>query len=76
MNDEVVETKAQTQMSFGVEIEVSSGMRGSNMERKGIGFGEEVKASGKTTEMSRWWDKEKREWGEVEVIELSSDDED
>jgi hypothetical protein len=80
--DEVVETKAQTQTSFEAKLEagVATAMAGggakmeTKMERKAITFGEEIRASGKAKELSRWWDKEKGEWGEIEVIELSDDE--
>ena len=79
MHDQVVETKAkaQTQRSGGAKLEagVAGGMGGGpRMERKAIKLGDEIRASGKTKELSRWWDNEKGEWGEIEVIELSDDE--
>jgi hypothetical protein len=72
------ETKAQTQRSVGTKLEVgvAKAMAGGGveMERKAIKFGEEIRASGKAKELSRWWDKDKGGWGEVEVIELSDDE--
>jgi len=39
-----------------------------------VSFGPEIKGA-KAKGKSKWWDKEKTVWGEVEVIELSSGDE-
>jgi hypothetical protein len=39
-----------------------------------VSFGPEIKG-GEAKGKSKWWDKEKGVWGEVEVIELSSGDE-
>ena len=80
MHDQVVETKAkaQTQTSVGVKLEAGAATAmaggGAKMERKAIKLGDEIRASGKTKELSRWWDNEKGEWGEIEVIELSDDE--
>jgi hypothetical protein len=77
MDDEVVETKAQTQRSGGAKLEagIAGGMGGgAKIERKAIKFGDEIRASGKAKELSPWWDKDKGEWGEIEVIELSDDE--
>jgi hypothetical protein len=80
MHGQLVETKAkaQTQRSGGVKLEagVATAMAGggAKMERKAIKFGEEIRASGMAKELSRWWDNEKGGWGEIEVIELSDDE--
>jgi hypothetical protein len=76
MDDQVVETKAkaQTQRSVGAKLEAGVAGGGPKIERKAIKFGDEIRASGKTKELSRWWDNDKGEWGEIEVIELSDDE--
>jgi hypothetical protein len=76
MDDEVVETKAkaQTQTSFEAKLEAGVAGGGPKMERRAIKFGDEIRASGKAKELSRWWDNDKGEWGEIEVIELSDDE--
>jgi hypothetical protein len=65
-------------MTFSGKIEKEAGMgMGVGMKgekRQAINFGEEVRASGKGKERSRWFDREKGVWGEVEVTVLSDDD--